>query len=412
MRSLLGAATLAIVIGVFAPPVPALDVCATCEVPSLAAAIRRAAPGERITVRSGVYREHDIVVDKPLEIVGEGWPVVDGAGRSGVLTVRADGVRIRGLVVRGTGTSFTRDRAGIRVERSKGCVIEGNRLLDTFFGIYLAESSGCTVQANEVRGHAASESLSGNAIHLWNCEGMTIRDNRASGHRDGIYLEFVRRSVVEGNVSEGNLRYGLHFMFSAGNVYRGNTFRANGAGVAVMYSRDVTMADNRFADQWGAASYGLLLKDITDSRITGNVFSRNTTGLYAEGANRLQVAGNDFRRNGWAVRVMGDSEGVAFAHNRFVGNTFDVATNSSRSPNSFVENYWSDYRGYDLDGDGIGDVPHRPVRLFSLLIEEYPQAIILLRSPLLELMDLAERVLPVLTPKVLADPRPLTRSPE
>jgi nitrous oxidase accessory protein len=153
------------------------------------------------------------------------------------------------------------------------------------------------------------------------------------------------------------------------------------------------------------------LKEISDSRVTGNVFSRNTIGLYAEGSSRLSIEDNDFVRNGWAVRVLGDSTGIGFAHNRFAGNTFEVTTNSSRSQNTFVENYWADYRGYDLDRDGIGDVPYRPVRLFALLVEQFPQAIVLLRSPLIELLDLAERVIPILIPQVLADARPLTRSP-
>jgi nitrous oxidase accessory protein len=171
------------------------------------------------------------------------------------------------------------------------------------------------------------------------------------------------------------------------------------------------MVENRFEDNWGPVAYGLLLKDVSDSEVFGNRFTRNTTGLFAEGANRLAVDGNRFERNGWAIRIMADSMGVVFAHNTFVGNAFEVATNGTRSWNSLLENYWSEYRGYDLGRDGVGDVPHRPVRLFALLVERYPPALILLRSPFIELLDLAERVLPILTPRVLADHRPLMRSP-
>jgi nitrous oxidase accessory protein len=170
------------------------------------------------------------------------------------------------------------------------------------------------------------------------------------------------------------------------------------------------MRENLFEDNWGAAAYGLLLKDIADSDIWGNRFRRNTTGIFAEGANRVSVTRNRFERNGWALRIMANSMGVVFAQNTFVANTFEVTTNGTRSFNAFLENYWSEYRGYDLGRDGIGDVPHRPVKLFALLVERYPPALILLRSPFLELLDLAERVLPILTPRVLADHRPLMRS--
>jgi len=387
-----------------------LEVCPTCALRSVRTAIERAAPGERIVVRAGRYREGNLVVDKPLELVGDGEAILDGGGEVEVLTVRANDVSVRGLVIENSGMSYTTDLAAIRVEDARNCVLKGNRVRNAFFGIYLAQVVTCVVEDNEVVGQAVSETSSGNAIHLWKADYVRVVNNHVAGHRDGIYLEFTRSGVIEGNVSEHNLRYGLHFMFSERNTYTRNTFRANGAGVAVMYSKHVTMRENHFVDNWGAAAYGLLLKEMSDSEVLGNMFARNTVGLYAEGANRIAVDRNVFVRNGWAIRVMADSMGVVFAHNRFVGNTFEVATNGTRSYNSFLENFWSDYDGYDLDRDGVGDVPHRPVRLFALLVERYPVALVLLRSPLLEFLDLAERVMPMLTPRVMADHRPLMRS--
>jgi len=388
-----------------------LVVCPACPLGSVRQGIAEATAGDTVRVQPGTYREGNLVVDKPLTLAGEGDAVLDGEGRVEVLTVRANGVTVRGLVIANSGMSYVSDLAGIRVEGVSDCTVAGNRLRNTFFGIYLAEVKVCTVEDNEITGQAISETSSGNGIHLWNADHVRIRNNRVEGHRDGIYLEFVRAGLVEGNLSQRNLRYGLHFMFSDGIEYLRNVFRANNAGVAVMYSKHVTMRENRFEDNWGAAAYGLLLKDIADSAVWGNLFRRNTTAIFAEGANRLSIDGNRFERNGWAIRIMADSMGVVFAHNAFVANTFEVTTNGTRSFNSLLENYWSEYRGYDLGRDGVGDVPHRPVKLFALLVERYPPALILLRSPFLELLDLAERVLPILTPRVLADHRPLMRSP-
>ena len=170
------------------------------------------------------------------------------------------------------------------------------------------------------------------------------------------------------------------------------------------------MIDNRFEDNWGPAAYGLLLKEIKDSRIDGNVMLRNTVGLFAEGVDRTEIEGNQFLRNGWAVRLMADATDNTIRRNRFEGNTFDVATNSrASSPSTFRENFWDGYAGYDLDHDGIGDVPFRPVRLSSVLVDQNEPLLILLRSTLLDILDVAERVAPVLTPETLADPRPLMR---
>jgi len=219
----------------------------------------------------------------------------------------------------------------------------------------------------------------------------------------------VKGSEVRGNVSERSARYGLHFMFSDDCRYEGNTFRRNGAGVAVMYTRRVHMVRNRFEHNWGGAAYGLLLKEISDSEILDNRFLANSVGLHLEGSNRNRIAGNEFIDNGWALRVLASAQENLLTHNTFERNSFDVGTNSRQNFSTFRENYWDRYRGYDLDRDGYGDVPHPPVRLFALVVEQTPATLILLRSMLVDLLDFAERVLPVVTPETLVDARPLMR---
>jgi nitrous oxidase accessory protein len=378
-------------------------------VPTLSAALRTARDGDVIRVRPGVYAEGELVVDRRLTLVGEGWPVLDGEGRSTLLRVTADGVRIRGFVLRGAGASHVRENAAIRFDRVRGCVAEGNRLEDNFFGIYLEKTVDCVVFGNVIRATGRRETTSGNGIHLWNARGTRIERNFVRGHRDGIYLEHSSGGTLTGNLSEGNLRYGLHFMFSNDNAYLENTFRRNGAGAAVMYSKAVRMVENRFEDNWGPAAYGLLLKEITDGEIRGNRFLRNTVAVYSEGTARLEVRGNDFRRNGWAVKVMSNARENRFTGNNFVDNSFDVGTNTRRNANHFAGNFWSRYAGYDLDRDGVGDVPHRPVRLFSLVVERHPAAMVLLRSLFVDLLDVAERVVPSLTPETLLDATPRMR---
>src|SRR5262249_12854201 len=188
--------------------------------------------------------------------------------------------------------------------------------------------------------------------------------------------------------------------------YVNNTFQHNGSGVAVMYTKGVTMAENRLLDNWGAAAYGLLLKEVSDPRLERNVFARNTTGLVADGANRIVAVGNDFTSNGWAVRLDASTVDGSFEGNNFVANSFDLTTNSRSPSTKFKGNYWDDYRGYDLNRDGTGDVPHRPVRLFSVIAEHHPASLILMRSAFASLLDVAERALPSLTPDLLIDPAP------
>lgn len=376
-------------------------------VSSLTEAVRIAAAGDRIVLSRGTYSESNVVVDKALSITGERGATIESLKGEQIITVVADGVTIEGVTFRGVSTSFVDDRSAIRIEEAGGCLIRNNHFDDAFFGVYLARAIDCAIEGNTFTASKPGQTKSGNGIHLWHSSDVEIRGNEIQGHRDGIYLEFSSRIDVENNDASNNLRYGLHFMFSDDCRYVANEFVDNDAGVAVMYSKHVEMAGNRFVDNWGSSAFGLLLKDITDSRIENNLFRKNTVGIYAEGANRIEVLRNDFVENGRAVKIMANSLDSIFRHNNFVANTFDVTTNSRESYSTFEQNYWDAYRGYDLDRDGTGDVPFYPVRLFSLIVEQHEPAVILMRSLFVDLLDAAERVLPVLTPKAVVDASPL-----
>jgi nitrous oxidase accessory protein len=198
-------------------------------------------------------------------------------------------------------------------------------------------------------------------------------------------------------------------MFSGGDVYENNTFSNNGAGVAVMYTKNMKMINNNFQDNWGANAYGLLLKEIGNSLVYGNHFTRNTTGIYMESGTNLNIYENTFSSNGYAMKILGNCTDDSIIHNNFNGNSFDVSTNSSRNVNLFSENYWDKYRGYDMDRDGVGDVPYRPVSLFSMMVENTPETIFLLRSIVVDILDAAERVAPVFIPETLVDNKPLMK---
>jgi nitrous oxidase accessory protein len=387
-----------------------LSVCANCKYQNLTSALIAAAPGAIITVRGGHYREGRIVIEKSVTIRGEGAPVFDGEKTHMPFLVGADDVTLTGLTIIDSGTSYTQEIAGIRFVNVRNCRVENNRLLNNTYGIYLEKATGCRIVGNEISNTRSSPSSSeaslGNGIHLWNSSEHFIAANRISGHRDGIYLEFANDSRIERNVVERNFRYGLHFMSSNRDEYYGNTFGENGAGVAVMYSKDITMRQNRFIDNNGPASYGLLLKDITSSKIEENEFARNTIAIFMESSSRSKFKGNLLRANGWALKIMGSCEGNEFTRNDFLMNTFDVTTNSSLNANSFTGNYWSHYEGYDLGHDGVGDKPYRPVSLSSVIIERFDSSYILLNSFLLSLLDEVEQALPELIPELLSDERP------
>lgn len=398
----------ALLLGLLAPPARAalLTVCADCALSCVADGVARARAGDTVLVKPGVYREQQIAIQTPLTLLGEGMPVLDGDGGDEILIVFADDVVIKGFELRNVGISFMKDRAAIRLVRNQRSLVADNVLVNTFFGIYLQQVRACTLRNNRILGESVNENRAGNAIHVWQAKHILIQDNYTTRHRDGIYFEFVDSSDIVGNVNEFNLRYGLHFMFSNNDLYQNNTFHHNGVGVAVMFSKHIRMIGNAFTDSWGSAAYGLLLKEISDGEIANNRFNGNTKGIYAEGSNRLHIHRNDFTGNGWALDIQGNCQDNRLEDNNFIANTFEVTTNSRQNNNVYRGNYWSKYSGYDLDRDGYGDIPHRPVSLFSMLTDRIPAAALLLHSLLINLVDLVERAVPSLTPLAVADERP------
>jgi len=391
------------------PLYPQIIVDKSGKIKTITDALSIAKDGDKIVVRAGDYKEGNIIIDKQIDLIADGKVIVDGEGMHEIITVKADNVTIKGFTFINAGVSYLQENAAIKIDEVKNCLIENNKLQNNFFGIYLAKSEECIIRNNEIEADGKKESSSGNGIHLWYCKNIQIESNNIKGHRDGIYLEFVQDAVIENNFSEKNLRYGLHFMFSDRCVYSNNQFQKNGAGVAVMYSKNVQMFENIFNDNWGPTAYGLLLKDISESLIERNSFQRNTTGVYMEGCGRSKIQNNVFEKNGWAIKLMANSMNNQFVRNDFIANSFDVATNSRQNFNTFENNYYSKYKGYDLTKNGIGDVPYRPVKLYSIIVEQQPPSLVLLHSLFIELLDIAESVFPSLTPEALIDNSPSMR---
>jgi nitrous oxidase accessory protein len=377
---------------------------------SLQKAIAMANDGDTVLLHKGVYKEGNVIIKKAIRLIGIDNPVLDGENKYEILTLNGSRILIRGIHFINSGYSTINDFASVGVIDASYVIVENNQFEGAYFAIRFANANHSIIRNNSIRGFHKTEQTSGNGIHLWKCDNILVSDNNITGHRDGIYFEFVTHSIIENNHSEKNIRYGLHFMFSNNDSYINNTFKNNGAGVAVMYSHHVVMHSNLFEYNWGTNAYGILLKEISDSKIYKNNFTQNTAGILMESTNRIEVQQNAFEGNGWALRIQASCDQNEVHDNNFQGNTFDIATNGSLMLNHFYNNYWDKYEGYDLNRDGFGDVPYHPVSLYSMVIEQNPNSVLLLRSFMVTLLDKSEKAVPSLTPEHFADDKPLMKS--
>ncbi len=377
---------------------------------TISKAVSASKNGDSILVESGIYKEGNINIDKSLTLIGIGRPVLDGEMKYEILSFRANRIVLKGFKIINSGEDEIKNIGAIRLYNSHFSIIENNIFENNYFGIYIQRGFRCLIQNNKITSNrSTSEERTGDGIHAWVSEEIWIKNNYIEGHKDGIYLEKVVKSYVFRNYSKKNLRYGLHFMFSNDNVYVNNTFDNNNAGVAVMYSNNVGMVGNNFINNWGDSNYGLLLKDISFSKIKNNRFQNNTTAIFLDGATKIDFFKNNFENNGWGMKINANCMENKIISNNFINNTFDVSTNGTMVMNVFKKNYWDKYEGYDLNKDKIGDIPFHPLSLYSVLAEKNPSVMLLFKTFIVDLLDKTEKIIPSLTPENFVDEEPMMK---
>jgi len=384
---------------------------------SITERIRLAQAGDTIVVSAGVYREQ-LVIDKPVTLIGEGRPVIDGGRAGDVVLVRAPGTTIRGFEIRGSAQDVLDEPAAIRV-RADRATIEDNRIVDCLYGVMLEDSNDHRIVGNQISSiEGLSPERRGHALSLWHTDRNLVTGNVTHGSKDGIFVGFSTQNRIEGN-RVTDARYGIHYMYADHNVFADNTFEQSVAGAAIMFSRDITFRGNEFASNRSVASgYGLLFKDVDDVSMTDNVVRDNRIGIILEGAPHtpgatVTLRGNVIGSNDVGLELASTTQ-VTFTENVFRGNLEHVTLSggdvSHRNAWSFEDrgNYWDDYQGYDANGDGIGDIPFRYEGAFDHLAKQEPWVRTYSFTPARTALELAASWFPVFRPAPRAvDPFPL-----
>ena len=387
---------------------------AGADFPLIAPAIAAASAGDVIRVRGGVYRE-DLLLDKRLALRGEGQPTLFGTGLGSVVTITAAECELSGFTIEGSGTGERNEMDAAVQVRSDGNRIVDNLLQRVFYGIVVVGAMRNEIADNRIHGlRDLSFGRRGDGIYLYRAPENFVARNRVSGERDGIYLQYAPRVRAVDNVVTDS-RYGLHDMFSDDVVIARNSFSGSMVGANIMNSRRVRIEGNTIARNRGVPGIGMTLKDCDNSTVRDNHISANARGLLLDGSSLNRFTGNTFRANDTAATLFSSAEQNVFSGNRFVDNWSDLVLSGRDSGTRWTAdgrgNYWSRYRGFDFDGDGIGDAPHPIVGAFERLEGTNPAARIFLQSPAAAGLELAAR----LSDRGAADAvddHPLVRGPQ
>lgn len=376
-----------------------------------------AAEGDVIRVGPGIYKGNIVILPNNIKLIGDRFPVILGEKTGTVLTIKGSNCLVKGFIVREGGDDLSRDDSGIMFRECSHSVVEDCKFLDNCFGCYFYKSDDCIFRNNLIEGRKALvEEERGNGIHLWDAARYLIEGNEIRYARDGIYVSFANYGAIKGNWIH-HTRYGLHYMYSKHNSFIDNLLTENVAGAAVMYSEYMKWNRNVFAHNRGFRAYGVLWQDARICECHDNLVVDNTIGLYFDQALEADVRGNMVIWNDQAAVLLENSELNTIYENNFLDNLSELqlrgGTQKGRN-NEFYKggqgNYWSDYRGYDLNGDGVGDVPHTLQDIFEYLMAGEPAYRLYLFSPAAQAMVIAEKAFPIIAvSKEAIDKNPLMK---
>lgn len=386
------------------------------EAASLSAAIAEAEDGETIKVYGGHY-EGQLIIDRSVTLEGYDWPIIDGGGHGTNIKIIAPDVTVRGFVIRNSGDSLAEENSGVAVEAT-GATIEGNRLEDTLFGVYLKKAHGTIIRDNQISSMDLAVPRRGDPIRVWFSQDVLIEGNIVNKGRDVVLWYSERLTVRDNEVSDG--RYGLHFMYCDDATIENNLLTNNSVGTFMMYSRRLHLNGNTIANNRGPSGFGVGLKDMDDAVVENNLFLDNRIGAHLDNSPREVNSIGLFTNNVFAYNDIGVNLMPSVRHNEFSGNSFvdnemqvGIAGGGGRPKNNSWTigdrgNYWSDYVGYDANNDNLGDIPYKAERLFENMIDHDSSLRLFLYSPVEQAVDFAARAVPFVKPKPkLVDEMPM-----
>ncbi len=384
---------------------------------SLATRLTGAHAGDSFCLEAGTY-EGPIELGPGVTVWGPREAIIRSSGAGDTVRLTGPEAMLLGVTVDGSGQRFDLQEAAVHVISAPRAEVRGVAVRNALFGVIVEKSEDVRIEGNEVAGSQRDQiGLRGDAIRVWETERSLIASNRVTGSRDIVIWYSSENQILDNEVIGG--RYGTHFMYSHGNLVARNRYVANVVGIFAMYSRDLKLENNLLAASEGAAGMGLGLKESSGVRASRNLIVRNSVGVYIDNSPYEPGSTNVFARNAIRLCDVGfgfhaSTENNHIFSNSLRGNTTQVRVDGGGNAldNQWVDNDFDDYAGYDLDRDGVGDVPYELRTFTGTLIARHPQLDYFRGTPALAMIDAASRILPVYRPEaVLIDRLPRTGRP-
>lgn len=372
---------------------------------SLQQAIQSAHAGDVLEIERGVYTGN-FIVNKPLTLRGLGRPTLSGALQGDTIRVTAPDVVIEGLIVRDSGDSLKDQNAGIYLyPGAHRAVVLRCDLTYNLFGLWIEKANDVRIEGNTITGKREyNSSQRGNGIQLYNTTGARIIANNIGFVRDALYVDVSHHAIFRGNKLHHS-RYGSHYMNSYYNLWEDNDSYYNRGGLALMEVRDQVVRNNR---TWGNSDHGIMLRTMQDSVVENNVIAGNNRGFFIYDVGYVTIRNNLLVDNHVGAHLSAGSTHNVVEGNSFIANREQIRYVGARDEiwGSKSGNHWSNYLGWDRDGNGTGDVRYEANDIVDRLTWRYPSMKLLLSSPAVQALRLVGQQFPVLRVPSVVDPKP------
>ncbi|MBK7416974.1 MAG: nitrous oxide reductase family maturation protein NosD [Dechloromonas sp.] len=368
-----------------------------------------ALPGATLHLPPGEYSGPG-VINKPLTIEGNGKVIIRNDSKGTVLTVKADQVTLRGLILRGSGDSHDAIDGGIMAEGNE-LLIEDNVMEDVLFGISLHRTNDSVVRNNRIRSRGIDSADRGDGLRLWYSTRNRIENNDIAHIRDITVTNSTHNRFTNNKIQDSRRAFNL--LFAHRTLIDGNLLNKNSTGIIALNSEGILIRNNRIMHAMDASGAGIALKETSAALVIGNDIVHCAHGFMADSpmspTNRIVFYGNRVAHNITGVYFYGPMGGHLMIDNHFESNIWPVSIIGDGDPmdDYWSGNTWDTYEGFDRNHDGFGDMPHEIYAYADRIWIETPMAKFFRNSPVMELLDFLERLAPFSSPSlVLRDNKP------
>ncbi|WNC71800.1 nitrous oxide reductase family maturation protein NosD [Thalassotalea psychrophila] len=379
--------------------------------------------GDVVILSNGTYFGN-FSINQAITVRGKQGATIDSQGLGNGLHLHNSNITIEDLTIINWGDDLTEQNSAIYSDKkASNILIQNNQLQGSGFGIWLQKAEHIKVLNNTIIGNSNLRSADrGNGIQLSIVKHVLVRGNNVSNTRDGLYIISSQENVLQNNTMH-DLRYGIHYMYSHNNKVLNNLAYNTRAGYALMSSKHLTVSGNTSKN---SEDYGFLMNFITSSTITDNVIKnvwtkpenkvlgRDGKGLFVYNSAYNTISNNLINTAEIGIHLTAGSENTKVFGNSFINNPTQVKYVSNKKQEWSQDgkgNYWSNYLGWDMNNDNVGDVIFEPNDGIDKLVWQYPEMKMLMDSPAIVILRWVQKQFPILKPPGVKDSFPLMQSP-